>query len=211
MSSELQIKISAWNNGDTIPEKFAFGKYDKDNHVALSDNVSPEISWSNAPAGTKSFALICHDSDVPSVGDDVNQEGKVVSADLPRVDFFHWVLVNIPVGVNHIAEGAASNGITPRGKKVGQKEYGLAGINDYTAWFEGDAEMDGSYGDYDGPCPPWNDSIIHHYYFTVYALDIELLDLTGSFNGAEVMDAIENHILDKSSHIGIYSLNPNVV
>ena len=43
------------------------------------------------PAGTKSFALICHDFDVPSRGDDVNQADREVPADLARVDFFHWV------------------------------------------------------------------------------------------------------------------------
>ena len=48
------------------------------------------------PAGTRSFAIICHDPDVPSQGDDVNQEGRVVPATLPRVDFFHWVLVDLP-------------------------------------------------------------------------------------------------------------------
>ena len=59
---------------------------------ALSANRNPDFAWSDAPAGTRSFALVCHDPDVPSRGDDVNQEGRVVPASLPRVDFFHWVL-----------------------------------------------------------------------------------------------------------------------
>ena len=33
--------------------------------------------------------------------------------------------------------------------------------------------MSGDYFGYDGPCPPWNDSIVHHYVFTVYALDVD--------------------------------------
>jgi phosphatidylethanolamine-binding protein (PEBP) family uncharacterized protein len=50
--------------------------------------------------------------------------------------------------------------------------------------------MRGDYYGYDGPCPPWNDEIIHHYVFTVYALDVEQLPLAGKFGGPEVRAAI---------------------
>jgi phosphatidylethanolamine-binding protein (PEBP) family uncharacterized protein len=66
------------------------------NHVCLGGNHNPHLAWSDLPAGTKSLVLICHDPDVPSRGDDVNQEGRTVPASLPRVDFFHWVLVDLP-------------------------------------------------------------------------------------------------------------------
>ena len=62
----------------------------------LSANRNPDFAWSDVPPGTRSLALLCHDPDVPSRGDDVNQEGRVVPASLPRVDFFHWVLVDLP-------------------------------------------------------------------------------------------------------------------
>lgn len=204
------VSITGWTDGAAIPEKFAFCKPDAQAHVALSENLNPEIAWANAPAGTQSFALICHDPDVPSVGDDVNQAGKTVPSDLPRVDFYHWVLVNIPANVNKITEGVASNGVTAKGKTVGLKDYGLTGINDYTAWFAGDADMGGNYGDYDGPCPPWNDSIVHHYHFTVYALDVESVNLSGNFMGGDVLKAIEGHVLAKGSYVGVYSLNPEI-
>ena len=55
------------------------------------------------------------------------------------------------------------------------------GINDYTGWFAGDKDMAGNYFGYDGPCPPWNDEILHHYVFTVYALDVPRLDIAGDF------------------------------
>ena len=42
----------------------------------FSDNVNPHLAWSELPAGTRSLALICHDFDVPSRGDDVNQAGR---------------------------------------------------------------------------------------------------------------------------------------
>ena len=68
------------------------------------------------PAGTQSLVLICHDFDVPSRGDDVNQPDREVPADLPRVDFFHWVMVDIPPACGAIAEGEFSRGFTARGK-----------------------------------------------------------------------------------------------
>ncbi|HAI31291.1 MAG TPA: phospholipid-binding protein, partial [Thalassospira sp.] len=168
---------------------------------------SPELSWSDIPEGTKSFALICHDPDVPSSGEDVNIEGKEVPASLPRVDFFHWVLVNIPASITKLEEGVASNGVTPKGKMPGAKPYGTAGLNNYTDWFAGDTDMGGDYGDYDGPCPPWNDSIIHHYHFTVYALDTDKINLPEPFTGPDALAEIEGHVLDKASYMGTYTMN----
>ncbi|WP_299295430.1 YbhB/YbcL family Raf kinase inhibitor-like protein [uncultured Tateyamaria sp.] len=203
----MDITLKAWAHGAPIPEKFAFGKIPAEGRFDTSDNINPEISWSNVPEGTKSFAVIMHDPDVPSSGEDVNQEGKTVPADLPRVDFYHWVVVNIPASTRDIAEGADSLGVTPGGKTAGQRSYGKTGINSYTDWFAGDADMGGNYGGYDGPCPPWNDSIIHHYHVTVYALDVEELDLDGAFTGADALAAFEGHVLAEASHMGTYSMN----
>ena len=210
MSNTLKVTINGWQDGETIPGKFAFGVPDTENHVALSENINPEISWDNVPQGTKSFAIICHDPDVPSVGDDVNQDGKTVPADLPRVDFYHWILVDIDASRRKIDEGEDCRGITPKGKAPGRYKHGTTGINNYTDWFAGDAEMGGTYGGYDGPCPPWNDSIVHHYHFTVYALDTDTLGLAGNFDGPETRAAIEGHVLAEGSVVGLYSLNPEV-
>ena len=68
--------------------------------------------------------------------------------------------------------------------------------------------MAGRYFGYDGPCPPWNDSIPHRYIFTVYALDVERCPVEGDFDGRDVLSAIRGHVLDESSITGIYSLNP---
>ena len=168
------------------------------------------MAWSDFPKDTQSFALICHDPDVPSKGDDVNQEGKVVPASLPRVDFYHWVLVNIPNAVHTIAAGSHSNGTTFKGKSAEQSPVGSPGVNDYTDWFKGDASMEGLYFGYDGPCPPWNDAIKHHYVFTVYALNTANVALKGAFTGAEALAAIKPHIIAQASITGIYSLNPSV-
>jgi Raf kinase inhibitor-like YbhB/YbcL family protein len=206
----MKVSIKGWDDGASIPTKFAFGKIPAEGHFELADNINPEISWSDAPVGTKSFAIICHDPDVRSSGKDVNQEGKTVPTDLPRVDFNHWVLVDIPANMSRISEGADSSGVTPKGKSAGQQPHGVTGINSYTGWFAGDPDMGGNYGGYDGPCPPWNDSIMHHYHFTVYALDVESLGLSGAFSGAEALAALGSHVIDQGSFMGTYSMNPSL-
>jgi hypothetical protein len=205
----MKLWSDSFTDNGKIPGRLAFCVIDPKTHVALSDNRNPHLAWSDTPAGTKSLAVICHDYDVPSKGDDVNQEGRTIPADLPRVDFFHWLLVDLPPSLTSIAEGEFSNAVTARGKPGPVAAHGARqGINDYTAWFTGDAEMGGDYFGYDGPCPPWNDSIPHHYVFTVYALDIEKLGVEGKFTGQQVRDAMNGHILAEAKITGIYTLNP---
>ncbi|MEM9159640.1 MAG: YbhB/YbcL family Raf kinase inhibitor-like protein [Verrucomicrobiota bacterium] len=210
MQDPFSITIDAWPHQGPIPARFAFGKPGEDGPFAVSDNLSPAISWSNTPEGAQSFALICHDPDVPSSAEDVNQEGCLVPADLPRVDFYHWLLIDIPASAHELPEGSGGEGVVARGKPVGTTEYGVCGKNNYTDWFAGDPDMEGVYGNYDGPCPPWNDSIVHHYHFTLYALDLPSLDLKGEFTGPEALAAMEGHILASATHIGTYSMNPEV-
>lgn len=206
----MKLWSDSFKDGEKIPGEFAFAVIDPATHVTLSNNRNPHLAWSDLPAGTRSLALVCHDYDVPSRGDDVNQEGRTVPADLPRVDFFHWVLVDLPPALASIAAGQYADGVTPRGKAgpeiAGQP--GRHGINDYTGWFAGDGEMAGDYFGYDGPCPPWNDSIPHHYVFTLYALDLERLAVDGSFTGQQVREAMQGHILGEASITGVYTLNP---
>lgn len=194
-----------------IPEEFAFGKIDPVQHVELSENINPQFSWDDVPTGTQSFALICHDPDVPSKGDDVNQEGRTVPADLPRVDFFHWVLVDLPPHQREISEGEWATGVVPRGKGGPLAPNDTRqGINSYTDWFAHDNDMRGEYFGYDGPCPPWNDSIVHHYVFTLYALDVAKLPIEGKFGGPEAFLAMQDHVLAQASITGTYTLNPDL-
>ena len=81
----MKFWSDAFNDQGIIPGRFAFAVKDPASNIALSDNRNPHFAWSDLPAGTQSLALICHDPDVPSVGDDVNQAGRVIAADLPRV------------------------------------------------------------------------------------------------------------------------------
>jgi Raf kinase inhibitor-like YbhB/YbcL family protein len=205
----MKVWSHSFKDGDPIPAKNAFGKHHPAQHVELSDNASPHLAWEGAPTGTRSFAVICVDPDVPSRGDDVNKEGRTVPADLPRVPFYHWVLVDLPSTTSAIAEGEHSSGITARGKPGPAAPGGVRhGVNDYTGWFAGDPDMSGSYFGYDGPCPPWNDSIVHHYTFTVYALDVDRVPLEGELRAPDVLAAIEGHVLDQGSIMGTYAINP---
>ncbi|MDR0934075.1 MAG: YbhB/YbcL family Raf kinase inhibitor-like protein, partial [Burkholderiaceae bacterium] len=193
------------------PPQYAFGAIDPKTHVTLSGNRNPHLAWDEVPAGTKSFAIICHDYDVPSKGDDVNQEGRKIPSDLPRVDFYHWVLIDLPPALRAISDSEFSSGVTPRGKSGPATLYkARQGINDYSPWFESDKDMSGDYYGYDGPCPPWNDTIPHHYMFTIYALDVDKLTVGDKFTGPDAMSAMEGHILAKASITGVYTLNPDL-
>lgn len=211
----MKLWSDSFKDGDAIPAEFAFGAIDPAQHVTLSANKNPHLAWSDWPAGTKSLALICHDPDVPSRGDDVNQEGKTVPADLPRVDFYHWALIDIQPLSNSIEVGEFSSGVTARGKS-GPEIIGSPipdarhGKNDYTGWFAGDPDMAGNYFGYDGPCPPWNDSIRHRYVFTIYALDVARLPVEGDFTAAEARAALDGHVLAQAQLTGIYTLNPEL-
>lgn len=207
----MKLTLTSFADGEPIPGRYAFCVPDAKTHATFADNRNPHLVWSDVPDGTRSFALLVHDPDVPSRPDDVNQEGRTVPKDLPRVDFFHWVLVDIPAALRELAEGIDADGVTPRGKPVGPTPYGVRGRNDYTAWFEGDADMDGTYGGYDGPCPPWNDERVHHYVFTLYALDAPTLGLTGAFGGGDARKALEGHVLAEASWTGTYTLNPDLL
>ena len=208
----MKLWSNSWVNGAPIPTRFAAGRPDSQGGVTFSDNVSPHLAWSELPAGTRSLALICHDFDVPSRGDDVNQPDREVPSDLPRVDFFHWVLVDLPPGVSELAEGEFSQGFTARGKPGPASLHGARqGLNDYTGWFAGNAEMSGQYFGYDGPFPPFNDSLIHHYVFTLYALDVERCAVEGSFTGAQVREALVGHVLGEATISGTYTLNPRLL
>ena len=141
----MRLWSESWVDGDRIPARCAAGRC-VDGGVGFSDNLNPHLAWSEVPAGTQSFALICHDFDVPSRGDDVNRSDREVPEDLPRVDFFHWVMVDLPASLRSIAEGEFSRGFTARGKPGPATLHGARhGLNDYTGWFAGNAEMAGNY------------------------------------------------------------------
>ena len=204
----MKLWSDSWTNGDRIPVRYAAGQPDGDGAARFSDNLNPHLAWRDVPPAAQSMVLICHDFDVPSRGDDVNQPGREVSADLARVDFFHWVLIDLPPLPTVIQEGEFSRGFVPRGKPGPQAKDGARhGLNDYTDWFAGNPDMAGQYFGYDGPFPPWNDSLVHHYVFTLYAVMVPKLPLEGVFTGPQVRRALADRVLAEATFSGTYTLN----
>ncbi len=207
----MQLTSPGFGDQQPIPADHAFCVPDAKTVCTLGNNRNPPLAWRDLPAGTRSLVLICHDRDVPSKPDDVNQEDREIPASLPRIDFFHWVLVDLDPASGPIAAGEFSDGVTVRGKAGPAGPRGTRqGINDYSGWFASDKDMSGDYFGYDGPCPPWNDSIVHHYVFTLYALDVAQCAVDGKFGGAEVRKAIAGHVLASAELTGVYTLNPKV-
>ena len=203
----LTVESDSITDGERVPDEHSFGVPDGSGKAAAEGgNRSPHLRWSGAPEGTQSFAVIVYDPDVPGDPADVNQEGKTLPEEMPRVDFAHWILVDIPADVTELPEGAGSDGIVVGGKPPGRTDYGVTGVNSYTDFLAGDPDMGGTYGHYDGPFPPFNDERLHHYHFVVYALDVPSLELEGDFRLDHVREAMEGHILDEGKLVGTYTL-----
>ena len=106
---------------ETLPEVPSFtvtssdifdGAVTATRHVHSSaggDNLSPHLTWSGFPAGTKSFAITCFDPDAPT------QSG-----------WWHWQIVNIPADVTSLPRGASPAGL-PAGTIEFRTDYGVPG------------------------------------------------------------------------------------
>jgi Raf kinase inhibitor-like YbhB/YbcL family protein len=167
--------------------------------TAKPEDKSPGLSWSAGPAGTQSYVVMMVDPDVVKNLSLMNKPGVTIAVDAPRMDIYHWELINIPASVTHLDPGEDGDGFKPGGKPIGAGTVGVRGTNDYWPYFNkrpgAPASMKGPYGGYDGPCPPKNDLLVHEYKFEVYALDTATLPLTGQFFAPAVLKAMEGHIL----------------
>jgi Raf kinase inhibitor-like YbhB/YbcL family protein len=103
----LSFASSSFADGDVVSLKHVFGGFG-----CTGSNVSPELHWSGAPDGTKSFAITVYDPDAPTGS-----------------GWWHWTVVNIPADVTSIPEGAshaAKSGL-PVGAVEGRTDFGVAG------------------------------------------------------------------------------------
>lgn len=89
------LSSTAFSNLGTIPIKY----------TCDGNDISPPLSWKQAPAATKSFALILSDPDAPGG------------------TFYHWVLFNIPASMNSLPEGLSNEKITVGKTSWGKSQY----------------------------------------------------------------------------------------
>jgi len=207
----MKIWSDSFEHRGRIPAEFAMGTPE-----GFGANRNPHLAWDGAPQGTRSFALLCIDTDAPTDASLAGRDDVEIPVAHPRGEFVHWVLVDVPATTHHIEAGSCSDGISKRGKPALGKpasaglEGTRQGLNDYTGWFAGDAGMAGDYFGYDGPYPPPNDLRLHRYFFRLFALDVERLDLPARFTAAEVFHAMHAHVLAETAIHGTYSLHPRV-
>ncbi len=95
----MQLTSSAFAEGAAIPAK----------HTADGADMSPALAWSEPPAGTNSFALICDDPDAP------------------RGVWVHWVLYNLPGRERGLAEAVSPAAKLPGDAKQGKNDFGKIG------------------------------------------------------------------------------------
>jgi Raf kinase inhibitor-like YbhB/YbcL family protein len=208
---ELRVSVDAFKNGEMIPNKYAFCIPAAQGHTAPGPNFSPSISWSQGPRGTKSYAIMVYDTDSPAEQrEKMNKEGITMTTAVPRRTFYHWVLVNIPSDIRSLTEGADSDARVVHGKPAMPTAAGVRGLNDYTRVTAGNDAMKGQYYGYDGPCPPWNDAVVHHYHFAVFALSVKSLDLPRDFDGGDALEVMKDKILAQGEVVGLYTQNPAV-
>lgn len=139
----LQLTSSAFEHEGMIPSKY----------TCDGEDVSPPLSIRGVPEETQSLVLIMDDPDA------IKPAGKV---------WDHWVVWNIPAGVDSVAENEEPAGVQGTGSN------GKTG--------------------YHGPCPP---DAEHRYFFKLYALDTEL-SLAEGATKQDVLDRMAGHVLDEA-------------
>lgn len=146
-------------SGQTMGMRYVFNGFG-----CTGQNISPALSWKNAPAGTKSFAVMVHDPDAPTGG----------------AGFWHWVAVNIPATTSALKQGAGTvaGHDLPVGTVQIATDFGTPG--------------------WGGPCPPVGDAP-HHYNFTVYALNVDKLELPPTATASLTGFMVNSHTLAKAT------------
>jgi Raf kinase inhibitor-like YbhB/YbcL family protein len=162
----MQLTSNSFNDGDylamdhVLAAEYGFG--------CSGGNQSPHLAWSGAPEGTRSFALTCFDPDAPTGS-----------------GFWHWVVVNIPVGVIQLAldAGNPKSGKLPAGALQTRTDFGAPG--------------------YGGPCPPQGDHP-HRYLFTIFAVGADQLQVNADTSAAIVGFQLHFNTLAKAELMGLF-------
>lgn len=154
----MLLTSSAFTDGGRIPVEHCMAG------VPGGANVSPPLAWSQAPAGTASYAVF------------------IIDRHPIARDWVHWAVVDLPPSVTSLPAGA-SGSLEPPAR-----------------------ELVNTYGDrgYGGPMPPPG-SGEHPYETTVYALDVDRLEIPDAPTAADIERAVSGHVLAKATLTGVFS------
>lgn len=153
----MRLESPAYRDGETIPARFATRQVDG------GEGLSVPLAWSDEPPGTRSFVLAMVDHHPIARG------------------WVHWLVVDIPAGVHHLAEGASGGSGMPAG--AGE----LAGTADRRG--------------YSGPQPPVG-SGVHDYEIVLFALDVQRIGERDGSTWDDIRSAMAGHVLDSTSLTG---------
>ncbi len=205
LAARFTLTLPGVPDGQPMPARYSFCTRGADQHIHPGSDISPPLTWSGVPAGTRSFALTMIDPDVPArMTEAETRTGVPVSAQ--RQIFVHWLLADMGPGLRALPEGADGDGPVAHGKPPIRTRYGVRGANDFTFALSEDARHNGVHAGYDGPCPPSIDLKPHGYEITLYALDVAHLPLDGGFTRDDLMAAMKGHVLGKARTIATYSI-----
>lgn len=160
MTQAMTLKSQDIHNDHSLQTQQIFNQWG-----CTGKNVSPQLSWTDIPRGTKSFAVTMYDPDAPTGS-----------------GWWHWVAVNIPANVTHLAAGAGLTGGSklPAGASMVTNDFGFKGFG--------------------GACPPPN-AKPHNYEITVYALNTDKIELPTHASPALAGYYILQHVIGKAQLI----------
>jgi Raf kinase inhibitor-like YbhB/YbcL family protein len=145
----MTVTSSNFTDGATLAMAQVYGQ-------CGGSNISPALSWTGAPAATKSYVVTLFDPDAGDRG------------------WWHWIVFDIPAS----ATSAAQGGPMPASAVQATNDFGNRG--------------------YGGPCPPAG-SGVHHYQFTVWAMDVNGLPFDETADGGVFKDFLQQHSLDHAT------------
>jgi Raf kinase inhibitor-like YbhB/YbcL family protein len=140
-------------------------------------NVPPPLAWRQVPPGTRSFVLLVEDPDAPG-----------------GHPWVHWLVYDMPYYRMALLEKeyvllSKGGGDGKAGAQLRAEQLGKEGRNSWKK--EG----------YGGPCPQQG---MHHYHFTIFALDVETLGLVAGATKEQVLNAMKGHVLTSGTLVGTY-------
>jgi phosphatidylethanolamine-binding protein (PEBP) family uncharacterized protein len=208
----LTVESKSFPDGSLIPGDYASRSRKATARPPRAATGARTCSGPAHRTAPRSYAVVVHDEDVPADPTNAGVPGTVIERDAAPPG------LRPPPARRRAADrdGARRGRALRRGavrRQAARRQPGRRhhrGSTTTRAFFAGHEELGGTYGGYDGPFPPPNDERLHHYHFTVYALDVETLGLDGGFALDDVRRAMAGHVLASGEWTGVYTLNRDV-